>query len=96
MDTTILEWAKFLGPIAVSTIIILIRMAREQERSEAFRKQTTLDMAGLNKRIDEVHEDFFRREVFKSEKDGIDSRLGAHDERLRRLENRVFNGATGT
>ena len=92
----LLEWIKTLLPLAGATILILVRMAREQERAEAFRKQTALDMAGLNKRIDEIHEDFFRREVFKSEKDGLDSRLNTHDERIKRLENRVFNSTGGT
>lgn len=71
-----------LIPVVLSTAVILLRIGKEQQR-----------MDSIERRLDEIHRDVLKKDLFDVEMKSVTGRIDHMEDRMERVERRVFNGA---
>ena len=87
-EITVLGLLQVLIPVGLSAAMLLVKIGRVQQDIV-----TTKESMG---RLEMGQGELLRREVFTSEFRGLEARLQRIEERLGRLEDRVFNAPQST
>lgn len=87
-EITVLGLLQVLIPVGLSAAMLLVKIGRVQQDIV-----TTKESMG---RLEMGQGELLRREVFTSEFRGLEARLQRIEERLGRLEDRVFNATQST
>ena len=87
------QWIIGLLPVALSTAIILLQIARAGGRDDQRMANIEKQINGIEKRLDDLHVDLLRKDVFTSELKNVTSRIDRAEDRVVELERKVFNGA---
>ena len=88
------QWIISLVPILLSTAVILLRIGRDQQRLDNLEKLTERRFENIEKRLNDIHNDVLKKEVFELEVKGVTAKIDHLEKRMDRVERKVYNGAS--